>query len=91
VKEISLLGWILIILVVALTISLFVNLFSRLKGKAEKPGWINTMQEAGKTLKDPFRQENARMEELARNVEKLQQFRRESNIISKDQEKKSEH
>lgn len=90
-KDISLLGWILIILVIALTISLFVSLFSRLKGKTEKTGWITTMQEAGKTLKDPFRQENARMEELARNVEKLQQFREENNFNSKEQENKSEH
>lgn len=70
-KEISPLGWVLIILVVALTISLYISLFSKLKQKPEKPGWINSMQEAGKTLKDPFRRENARMEELSRNVEKL--------------------
>lgn len=90
-KEISLLGWILIILVVALTISLFVSLFSRLKGNAEKPGWINTMQEAGKTLKDPFRHDNSRMEELAKNVEQLKQNRETNKITSNEQEIKSEH
>lgn len=89
-REISVLGWILIILVIALTITLFISLFSRLKGKAEKPEWINTMQEAGKTLKDPFRHENARMDELARNVEKLKQYREQSNFIDKEQETKSE-
>jgi uncharacterized membrane protein (DUF106 family) len=74
-KDISVLGWILIVLVIALTVTLFISLFSRLKGKAEQTEWINKIQESGKTLKDPFRHENARMEELARSVEKLQQFR----------------
>jgi uncharacterized membrane protein (DUF106 family) len=89
-KEISPLGWVLIILVVALTISLYISLFSKLKGKSPKTGWINTMQNAGKTLKDPFRHENARMEELAKDVEKLQQYQIKVNSTGNEQEKKSE-
>ena len=71
-SNISPLGWALILLVIVLTISLYISLFSRLKKKPEKPMWISSMQEAGKTLKDPFRYENSRMEKLARDVEQLQ-------------------
>ena len=71
-NQISPLGWFLIILVVLLITSLYFSLFSKLKDKKQDQGWINSIQEAGKTLKDPFRSENSKMEELARSVENIQ-------------------
>jgi len=74
-NQISFLGWFLIIVLILLIISLYVSLFSKLKDKEtnKKPGWIDSMQSAGKSLKDPFWYENSKMQELAKNVEKFQQ------------------
>ena len=73
-NQISPLGWFLIILLILLIISLYVSLFTKMKdkGKNTKPGWIASMQSAGKSLKDPFRYENSKMQELANKVEKFQ-------------------
>lgn len=73
------LGWFLIILVVLLTVSLYISLFSKLRNKSDNAGWINSIQNAQKILKDPFREQNSRIEELARNVEKLQQNKEKTN------------
>jgi hypothetical protein len=78
-SNISPLGWALILLIIVLTISLYIGLFIRLKKKPEKPMWISSMQEAGKTLKDPFRLENARMEKLATSVEQFKNHGKSEN------------
>ena len=71
-NQISPLGWFLIILVVLLITSLYFSLFNKLKDKKQDQAWINSIQEAGKTLKDPFRSEKSKMEELAKSVGKIQ-------------------
>lgn len=78
-NQISPLGWFLIILVVLLTVSLYISLFSKLRNKSDNAGWISSIQNAQKILKDPFREQNSRIEELARNVEKLQQNKEKTN------------
>mgnify|MGYP000867237277 CR=1 FL=1 len=78
-NQISPLGWFLIILVVLLTVSLYISLFSKLRNKSDNAGWINSIQNAQKILKDPFREQTSKIEELARNVEKLQQNKEKTN------------
>lgn len=82
-NQISPLGWVLIILLVLLIVSLYLSLFTKLKDKKEKHGWISSMQNAGKTIKDPFHNENLKIEELAKSVQKLkknQEIPQENNI-----------
>lgn len=73
-NQISPLGWFLIILLVLLIASLYVSLFTKIKGKGKdnKTGWITSLQSAGKAIKNPFWYENSKMQELAENVEKIQ-------------------
>lgn len=68
VRQISVLGWVLIIFTAMLIISLFVTLFSRLKGKDTESGWITAMRNAGKTIRDPYAEENRKMQELSEKV-----------------------
>jgi len=74
-NQIPPLGWFLIILLILLIISLYVGLFSKMKDKGtnKKQGWVSSIQSAGKLLKDPFWYENSKFQELANNVEKIQQ------------------
>lgn len=90
-NQISPLGWFLIILVILLTVSLYISLFSKLRNKSQNTGWINSLQNAQKMIKDPFREQNSKMEELAINVEKLQQNKKTTNYsVDTEQETKSE-
>ncbi len=70
-NPISPLGWVLIIFTALLIISLFVSLFARLKDKGKEPGWIAAVQNAGKTMRDPFGEEYRKMQELSAKVEQL--------------------
>jgi len=72
-SQISTLGWILIIVTGVLFISLNLSLFMKIKNKGEEPRWISTLHITGQTLKDPFKDENAKMQELTERVIKLQQ------------------
>lgn len=67
-RQISILGWVLIIFTTLLIISLFVSLFTRLKGNEREPKWINAMKQAGTTLRDSFAEENRKMQELSEKV-----------------------
>lgn len=73
-NPISPLGWFLIILLVLVIVSLYVSLFSKLKEKDKKTRseWVNSMQEAGKTIKDPFWKENSKIQELSKRIDNIQ-------------------
>jgi FtsZ-interacting cell division protein ZipA len=70
-KPIPLLGWILIVFTIILIISLFISLFSRLKEKGQRSNWANTVKRAGDTLRDPFAEENKKIHELSKRVQRL--------------------
>lgn len=72
-SQISTLGWILIIGIGVLFISLNLSLFMKIKNKGEEPRWISALHITGQTFKDPFKDENAKMQELSEKVIKLQQ------------------
>ncbi len=71
VRTISLLGWVLITFTVLLIISLFVSLFSRLKEKGREEKWITAMRNAGNSIRDPFAEENRKIQELSERVDLL--------------------
>ena len=84
-SQISPLGWILIILLALTVLSLNISLFTKLKKKDKTPGWISSVQSLTRSAKDPFHDENTRMQELAETVEKLKIKRNEkSNLINGD-------
>jgi len=90
-NQISPLGWSLIILVILLTGSLYISLFSKLRKKSQNTGWINSLQNTQKMIKHPFQEQNFRMEELAKNVEELQLNKKTTNdSVDTEQETKSE-
>ena len=80
-NPISPLGWVLIIFTALLIISLFVSLFTRLKEKGKEPGWISALQNVGKTMRDPFGDENRKMQELSA---KVQQLKTNSDLAEND-------
>ena len=67
-RPISVFGWVLIIFTALFIISLFISLFSRLKEKGAEPKWIDSMKKAGSTIRDPFAEENRKMQELSEKV-----------------------
>jgi len=71
---ITTLGWVLIIFLILLIVSLNVSLFTSMKKKnhADKDHWITKLNDAGQILKDPFKNENIKMKELSDKVEQLQ-------------------
>ena len=64
--------WLILILLVAFIIVINVSLFQRLKSKPGKDNWASRVTDAAKTLKDPFHDENQKMQELASRVNQLQ-------------------
>lgn len=64
-------GWLLILFLILLVISLNISLFTSLKKKNQKKPWISNLQRAGKMIQDPFWSENQKMDELAQNIKNL--------------------
>lgn len=73
---ISVLGWVLIIFLILLIISLNLSLFTSMKKKnnTAKDHWITKLHDTGQILKDPFQNENKKMKELSDKVEQLKNY-----------------
>lgn len=65
------LGWILIIFLVVFIVALNVSLFTGMKKKNDKNGWVAKMRQTGRIIKDPFHNENLKFQELSEKVEEL--------------------
>jgi hypothetical protein len=61
-------GWFLIILLVALIIGINLSLFLGQKKKHNPDSWVSRLQKAGTTMRDPFREENKKLDNLAQKV-----------------------
>jgi hypothetical protein len=70
-NSLSPLGWILILFLVFLFIGINVSLFTSQKKKDNPDSWVNRIQEAGKTLRDPFRKEDEKLNTLSEKVKEL--------------------
>jgi hypothetical protein len=65
-------GWFLIILLAALIIGINLSLFFGQKKKHNPDSWVSRLQKAGTTMRDPFREENIKLDNLAQKVIDLQ-------------------
>ncbi len=75
-NSIPVLGWVLIVFLVVFIISLNIGLFMSMKKKNDKENWAGKLHAANQTLKDPFRNENLKMQELSLKVEQLQKYQK---------------
>ena len=67
-NPLSPLGWILIILLVAVFIGINMSLFTAQKRKNNPDSWVSRLQKAGTTLKNPFHDDEKKLENLAQKV-----------------------
>lgn len=65
-------GSFLIILLVALIIGINVSLFIGQKKKHNPDSWVSRLQKAGNTMRNPFREDNEKLDNLAQKVIDLQ-------------------
>ena len=72
-NPLSPLGWTLIILLVAVFIGINVSLFTAQKRKNNPDSWVSRLQKAGTTLKNPFLDDEKKLENLAQKVIDLKQ------------------
>jgi hypothetical protein len=71
-NPLSPLGWFLIILLVGLIIGINLSLFFGQKKKHNPDSWVSRLQKAGTTMRDPFREENEKLDNLAQKIIALQ-------------------
>jgi len=67
-NPLSPLGWILIILLVTVFIGINVSMFTAQRKKNDPDSWVSRLQKAGTTLKNPFHDDEIRLENLAQKV-----------------------
>lgn len=65
-------GWFLIILLIALIIGINLSLFFGQKKKHNPDSWVSRLQKAGTIMRDPFREENNKLDNLAQKITDLQ-------------------
>lgn len=65
-------GWFLIILLVGLIIGINLSLFFGQKKKHNPDSWVSRLQKAGNTMRNPFREENEKLDNLAQKIIDLQ-------------------
>lgn len=78
-EPISLLGWILIIFLILLIISVNVSLLMNRKKKPNQSNWTDKITSAGRELKDPFHKEDEKLSELASRVKQFKHTDAENN------------
>ena len=84
-EPISLLGWILIVFLVLLIISVNMSLFMSRKKKPNQSNWAARITSAGKELKDPFHKEDEKLSELASRVKQFKHIGNENNNSNGEQ------
>lgn len=70
-EPLSLLGWILIIFLVLLILSVNLSLFIGKKKPDNRDNWVSRIATAGKELKDPFHKDDEKLMELSTRVKHL--------------------
>lgn len=71
-------GWLLIIVLVGLIIGINLSLFFGTKKKNNPDSWVSRLQEAGKTIRDPFKKEDEKLDRLSQKVHELKGHRSEN-------------
>ena len=66
------LGWTLIIFLSLFIVVINVSLFTKLRRRPTRNNWVEKITNAGKTIRDPFRNENEKWKELSEKVNTMQ-------------------
>lgn len=69
--SISPLGWIIIIVLAIFIVTLNVTLFTSMRKKPGKQTWVDHLRKANDSLRDPWKNENQKFEELSQITERL--------------------
>ncbi len=65
-------GWFLILLLVGLIVGINLSLFFGQKKKHNPDSWVSRLQKAGSTMRNPFHEENEKLDNLAQKIINLQ-------------------
>jgi hypothetical protein len=86
-EPLSLFGWILIVFLVLLILSVNVSLFLGKKKPRKPDNWVSRVISAGREIREPFHGENEKLEELSSRVKrfKMEKSQNEKIEISGDQ------
>jgi hypothetical protein len=73
IQSITPIGWLIISLFVLFIIGVNVSLFLSFRKKSGSDHWTDRMRRAGEVLRDPWKNENAKISELSEKVNQLKQ------------------
>lgn len=71
IQSITPTGWFFIIVFVLFVIGVNVSLLLSFRKKKGSDHWTDRMREAGEVLRDPWKNENAKLSELSEKVEQI--------------------
>lgn len=78
-NSLSPLGWILIILLVSLIIGINLSLFLGKKKNTDPDNWVSRIQAAGRTMRDPFHNDDEKLNNLSQKVLELRKTQYDKN------------
>lgn len=73
IQSITPIGWLIISLFALFIIGVNVSLFLSFRKKSGSDHWTDRMRRAGEVLRDPWKNENAKISELSEKVNQLKQ------------------
>lgn len=73
IQSITPTGWLIIIVFVLLVIGVNVSLLLSFRKKSGSDHWTDSMRHAGEVLRDPWKNENAKLSELSEKVDQIKQ------------------
>ncbi|HPS42004.1 MAG TPA: hypothetical protein PK040_05320 [Anaerolineaceae bacterium] len=74
--------WLIMILLVVFIVIINVMLFLRFRNRPLKTHWTQKMSQVTKDIKDPFRAENQKMQELSEKVNQLTNTEKKANTTN---------
>ncbi len=72
-KDVSTLGWVIMIGLAIFILALNLGLFLGIKKKASKDNWIDKLSDAGQVLKNPLKKENDQYQALSKQVARFKE------------------
>jgi hypothetical protein len=73
IQSISPTGWLVIIVFVLFVIGVNVSLLLSFRKRSGSDHWTDRMRQAGEVLRDPWKNENAKLTELSEKVQQIKQ------------------
>lgn len=73
IQSISPTGWLIIIVFVLFVVGVNVSLLLSFRKRSGSDHWTDRMRQAGEVLRDPWKNENAKLTELSEKVQQIKQ------------------